>query len=245
MSDMRQDRRAAQADKARVLLRLHTRPEILELRNVWDVTSTQAIAARSDTTAIATASAAVATSHGYDDGEHIPWPLHLACIQRICAATDLPVTVDIERGYRHPDATVRDVIQAGVAGINLEDALSPPGDFARILTEVRAAADALSVPLVINARTDEFRISPTPSLANVIDRAHAYLEAGADCVFVPGLIEPGSIQTLVNQIGRQRISLLALPGLPTAHELERLGIARVSHGPALHRAVQTFMSTWQ
>ena len=89
----------AQRDKAELFRRLNTQPQLLELSNVWDVTSARAVAGRPGTTAIATASAAIAASHGYEDGEHIPWALHLACLQRICAAVTLPVTVDIERGY--------------------------------------------------------------------------------------------------------------------------------------------------
>lgn len=79
---------------------------------------------------------------------------------------------------------------------------------------------------------------------SILDRAQAYLAAGADCMFVPGLVESSHIQTLVNEIGRGRLSLLVLPGLPAVPELERLGVARVSHGPALHRATAAFISAW-
>lgn len=234
----------AQRDKAELFRRLHTQPQLLELSNVWDVTSARAVAGRPGTTAIATASAAIAASHGYEDGEHIPWALHLACLQRICAAVTLPVTVDIERGYGDPVATVRDVVRAGAVGVNLEDALSPVAEFAATITAIAGTAANDGVPLMINARTDEYLLSSSPSLTSAIDRCHAYLDAGADCVFVPGLTDADAIAALVSQVGRQRIILLALPGIPTAAELERLGVARLSCGPALHDAVATFIGAW-
>jgi len=233
-----------QAQKARLLLQLHSSPQILELHNVWDVTSTRAVAAQPHTTAIATASAAIAASHGYADGENIPWPLHLACVQRICAATDLPVTVDIERGYGDPVATTLDVIRAGAVGVNLEDVGRPAGEFAPIIKAVRTAADRRGLHLVINARTDEFLLAVQPSLDRAIEAAHSYLRAGADCVFVPGMIKRQHIEAMIHETGQQRLSLLALPGLPSAPDLQRLGIARLSHGPALHNATATFIAHW-
>lgn len=233
-----------QAQKAQRLLDLHTRPQILELHNVWDVTSTQAVATQPHTTAIATASAAIAASHGYEDGENLPWSLHLACVQRICAATDLPVTVDIERGYGDPVATTLDIVQAGAVGMNIEDACCPPAEFARVIAGVRGAADSRGLHLVINARTDEFLLAAQPSIHRAIEAAQAYLQAGADCVFAPGMIEPAHIKAMVHEIGRQRLNLLALPGLPNTPALQHLGVARLSHGPALHNATATFIANW-
>ena len=103
---------------------------------------------------------------------------------------------------------------------------------------VRAAA-AEGVPLVLNARTDRYLHPqgqpPTALLEEALQRGQAFLDAGADCVFVPGCTDPAAIATLGDRFGPGRLSLLAVPGLPPSEQLLRLGVARLSHGPAPHR----------
>ncbi|MHB1534324.1 MAG: isocitrate lyase/PEP mutase family protein [Acidimicrobiales bacterium] len=222
-------------DKATELLRLHTGAELLVLVNVWDVASARVVAAQPGCQALATASAAIAASFGYPDGEHIPLDLVLDMTARIVAATDLPVSADLEAGYGDVATTVARAIAAGVAGANLEDQIRPlPEAAAAVQTAVRAA-EREGVPLVLNARTDAFLASdnrgPAEVLADAIARGRVFLEAGANCVFVPGRLDGPMISELVDAFGPGKLSVLGVPGSPPLVELAALGVARVSYGP--------------
>ena len=111
----------APADKAATLLALHRAPEILVLANVWDVVSAQVIATTAGAKALATASHSIASTFGYEDGENIPFELHLDMVARIVRAVDLPVTMDFEAGYGDAGDTARRAIEVGVVDANLED----------------------------------------------------------------------------------------------------------------------------
>lgn len=225
--------------RAEVLRGLHTDAELLVLVNVWDAASAVTVAAVPGCRAIATASAAVAAAHGYPDGEQIPVELMLAAVGRIVAAVDLPVTADLESGYGDVDATIRRAVQLGVVGANLEDAMRPLSEAVSMVEQAVRASRAEGVPLVLNARTDCYLDEsdrPEPQrLADARRRGRAFLDAGADCVFVPGCVDEEAIGALVEHFGPGRLSLLALPGLPDTGRLERLGVARVSFGPAPQR----------
>ncbi|XVX19046.1 isocitrate lyase/PEP mutase family protein [Actinomycetota bacterium] len=235
-------------EKAQALRDLHHAPELLELVSVWDVASARAVADRPDTTALATASAAIAASHGYDDGEQIPLSLHLAAIERIARSTDLPVTADLERGYGDVSATVGSAIHAGAVGANIEDAMCSRKEMVERVRDAVAAGGARRVPLVLNARTDVYLRDPDGEERSrrraAIKRGTAYLEAGADCVFVPGCTDEESIRAFVEEFGRGRLSLLAVPGTPSPRRLEELGVARLSHGPYPQRAVMARLRTY-
>jgi len=222
-------------EKAARLRALHTDPDLLILVNVWDVASAREVASASGCQAIATASAAIAASFGYDDGERIPPALMFGAIGRIAAAVDLPVTADVEAGYGDPGDTVSRAIAAGAVGGNLEDQLRPIPEAAAAVRAAVAAADAEGVGFVLNARTDAFlRASDRPHadvLADTIERGHAYLEEGAGCVFVPGRLDIETIRVLAAEFGPGRLSLLGLPGVPPPGELAAAGVARLSYGP--------------
>jgi 2-methylisocitrate lyase-like PEP mutase family enzyme len=207
----------------------------LELVNVWDVASARTVASTPRCEAIATASAAIAAAHGYDDGEHIPLDLHLAVLQRICAAVDLPVTADLERGYGDVSATIQAALHAGVVGANLEDAMCPAEEMCQRVAAAVEAGAAQQVALVLNARTDVYLGTgdddEDAKCSESIGRGRSYLEAGADCIFVPGCTDTTSIGRLVAAFGPGRLSLLAVPGVAPAAALEALGVARLSHGP--------------
>lgn len=225
--------------KAQLLRRLHTDAELLVLVNVWDVASARAVADVRGCRAIATASAAIAAAHGYPDGEHIPVDLMLAAVGRIATAVDLPVTADLESGFGDVDTTIRRAVQAGVVGANIEDALRPLRQATALMEDAIRAAGAEGVPLVLNARTDVYLTSRDQSsdalLAEAVRRGRAYLDAGADCIFVPGCTNPGAISALVAAFGPGRLSLLGVPGMPGPGQLQELGVARLSHGPYPHR----------
>jgi 2-methylisocitrate lyase-like PEP mutase family enzyme len=234
--------------KAAALRNLHSGREILLLPNVWDVASAR-IVEESGFKAIATSSAGVAFSLGYPDGQVISREEMLAAIARIAKAVKVPVTADVESGYgKTPEdatRTARAVIDAGAVGMNLEDAV---GDSSPALVElplqlekiraVREIADRVRVPLVLNARTDVYLLQigdPAKRYDETIRRLSAYRDAGADCVFAPGLRDAATIGKLVADL-KCPVNILAGPGSPSVPELFKLGVARVSLGSGPMRA---------
>lgn len=218
---------------------LHDRRQVLLLPNAWDAGSAR-VFADLGFAAIATTSGGVAWSLGYADGEQAPLAEVVAATRRIAHATALPVSADIESGYGDTPAavaaSVRSVIDAGVAGINLEDgvrhaALRDVDDAARRIAAAREAARAAGVPIVINARIDAWLLGVGANDAERIDetvrRARAYLAAGADCIYPIGLAERAAIAALTAAIDAP-LNIGAWPGLPDLAELGRLGVARVS-----------------
>lgn len=237
-----------QAQRAETLRVLHADPRLLVLVNVWDVASARTVADLPGTRALATASAAVADVHGFPDGEQIPLELHLAAVARICAATTLPVTADLERGYGDVAATIAGALAAGAVGANIEDDLCPVPEMRARVRDAVTAGRAHGIPLVLNARTCVWLRRPEwdegTRLREGIERGLAYLDEGADCVFAPGCTDEESIRRLVGELGPGRLSLLAVPGLPAPERLEELGVARVSHGPFAHRHILAALASY-
>jgi 2-methylisocitrate lyase-like PEP mutase family enzyme len=226
-------------ERSQLLKQLHTDPELLVLVNVWDVATAKTVAAVPGCRAIATASHAIAASFGYPDGEQIPVDTMLDMVGRIAAAVDLPVTADLEAGYGNPGETVRKAIGLGVVGANIEDQMKPLADAVSAVEAVVRAAGEEGVPFVLNARTDAFALpterDPGEVLADAIERGRAFLEAGAECVFVPGRLDAEMTGALVEGIGVRKVSVIAIPGSPSHSELAALGVARVSYGPQPQR----------
>ena len=234
--------------KAETLRALHTGGRILVLVNAWDVASARIVEA-AGASAVATTSAGVANVLGYADGQRIPRTVMIEAAGRIARAVGVPVTADAEAGYgpTPEDAaeTTHQLLAAGVAGMNFEDGTGDPAaalfpveqQVARIRA-IRQTAAAADVPLVLNARTDVFLAAagaPETRFEETVRRANAYLEAGGDCVFVPGVTGAKVIGRLVRAI-QGPLNILAGPGAPPVAELERLGVARVSTGSAFMRA---------
>ncbi len=237
-----------QKSRAHTFRSLHHGPKALLLPNVWDVASARIIE-DAGFPAIATTSAGVAFSLGYPDGQRISREEMLARVARIARAVKVPVTADVEAGYgdRPEDAaeTARQVIDAGAVGVNLEDGT---GDAQRPLVEpslqiekiraIRETALKAGVLLVVNARTDVYLDqvgAPETRYDEALRRGLAYRDAGADCVFVPGVREAETIAKLVKDL-QCPVNILAGPGSPSVLELEKLGVARVSLGSAPMRA---------
>src|SRR4051794_27530532 len=223
-----------QREKAEELRRLHAAPEPLVLVNVWDAVSARVVAGAPGCRAIATASWSIAASRGFADGEQIPLEMMLDGVAIVARAVELPATADLERGYGDAGATVARALEAGAVGCNLEDAdgaggLVATSDHVAAVAAARAAGDAAGVPLVINARTDVY-LHGEPDMDEAVARARAYLGAGADCAFVPGVRDVATLEELVRRV-RGTVSVLGGPGSPSLAELARIGIARVSYGP--------------
>ena len=231
-------------ERASALLDLHTDPTLLTLVNVWDVASARVVAQTAGTTALATASHAIAAMYGYEDGEHIPRDLMLEAVGRVADAVDLPVTADLEAGYGDSAETVRRAIGLGVVGCNIEDQMKPLAEATGVVQAVLQAAAAEGVPdFVLNARTDAFLRAgdrdPDAVLADAIERGRAFLDAGAPVVFVPGRLVEAQVVALVEAFGPQRLTMLPVPGAPSLARLEELGVARVSFGPFPQRVALT------
>ena len=234
------------ADKATLLLDLHLAPELLVLVNVWDAVSAKALAAEPACTALATASHSIANSFGYPDGEQIPVETMLDMVGRIAGAVDVPVTADLEAGYGDPGGTAARAIDAGVVGANLEDQMRPVDEAAAAVAAMVAAGETAGVGFVVNARTDAFLLAghrdAETMLADAVERGRAFLDAGAACVFVPGVRDEQVIRRLVGGIGDRRVSVLAGPGSPPQSTLAAMGVARVSYGPWTQRVALTALT---
>ena len=222
--------------QASTLLRLHQAPELLTVVNVWDVISARVVADVEGTAALATASHSIAASYGYEDGEQIPRDLMIEAVGRIVAATDLPVTADLEGGYGDPAETVRRAIGVGAVGANIEDQMRPVAEAAANVEAIMRAAEAEGVPdFVLNARTDAFVKGRDRDqgevLADAVERGKAFLDAGAPVVFVPARLDEAQVTTLVDALGPQRLTMIGIPGVPSLARLAELGVARVSYGP--------------
>jgi 2-methylisocitrate lyase-like PEP mutase family enzyme len=231
----------SQKAKADAFRAMH-RGQILLLPNAWDVASARVIQ-QAGFGAIATTSAGIAFTLGYPDGQRISREEMLSVVGRIAAAVKVPVTADVEAGYgeRPEDAarTARDVIAVGAVGMNLEDATgdreSPLFDLSLQVERVKAVRE---LPIVLNARTDVYLLdigAPDKRYDKALRRLAAFRDAGADCVFVPGLRDAATIGRLVKDL-QCPMNILAGPGSPSVPELRKLGVARVSLGSSAMRA---------
>jgi 2-methylisocitrate lyase-like PEP mutase family enzyme len=236
-------------DRATAFRRLH-QPEagaILVLPNAWDALSARVIE-QAGARAIATTSAGVSWALGRPDGQGVTRREMVEAVRRVVRAVRVPVSADVESGYgtgtpEEVEETVRGVLDAGAVGINLEDApgrgqplLAPEEQQARIAA-ARGAAGGTG--LFINARVDVYLRQVGPEAGRfdeTVRRARAYSAAGADGVFVPGVGDAATIGRLAAAVGVP-LNVMARPGAPSVGELARLGVARVSVGPAITLAV--------
>jgi 2-methylisocitrate lyase-like PEP mutase family enzyme len=239
---------ATQRQKAEAFRKLHDRSRILVLPNAWDAASAK-IFETAGFPAVATTSSGVANSLGYPDGEVVPRDEMLAAIARIARVLTVPLSADIESGYATDNenlkATIRATIDAGAVGINFEDGmhdgsgqLFPLDTAVARIKSVRTIADDAGVPLVVNARTDVYLHAigeKSSRFEHTVTRANAYLAAGADCAFVPGIADADTIGKVAAAI-KGPINVMAVPGMPSAPELQKLGVARVSMGGGPARA---------
>ncbi len=233
---------AIQIAKAEAFRKLHDGSRILILPNAWDVASARLLET-AGFSAIATTSAGVNWSLGFPDGERIGLQTMLNAVRRIAERISSPVTADMVSGFgpapEDTARTVRGVIAAGAIGLNLEDGTGDPHnplvDVSLHVEKVQAAREAATkagVPIVINARTDVFLAAVGAAdtrLDHAVRRVNAYREAGADCLFVPGVQDSVTISHLARSIAGP-LNILARPGTPCIRELAALAVARVSVG---------------
>ena len=235
--------------------RLHVPGDPVVIFNVWDPGSARAVA-EAGARAIGTGSWSVAAANGYADGEKLPLDLAIANLERIVRAVDLPVSIDLEAGYgARPEDVAHSVtlaVRAGAVGINLEDGIADERGIYGIDEQVvriraaRMAADKLSVPLFINARTDFFLQTESAKHDETLvqaakQRAAAYSAAGASGLFVPGIYKADQIRDVCASTPLP-VNVMMMGSLPPRAELAQLGVARISHGPGPYRAAMKFVT---
>jgi len=238
----------SQAEKAAIFRALHARDRAFIIPNPWDVGAAKMLEALGFE-ALATTSAGFAQSIGTTDGA-VDRDTMLAHAAQLAAATDLPVSADLENGYADDPAAVADTIRlaaaAGLAGCSIEDVpagrAGAPYDLAFAAERVAAAADAahgLPFPFVLTARAENY-IAGRPDLADTIARLQAYQAAGADVLYAPGLRTAEDIAAVVRSVDRPVNVLMGLPGVDlTLADLSALGVRRVSIGSGLSRLAYT------
>ena len=231
-----------QKEKAENLLSLHKREKLLVLPNIWDVSGAKLLQSIGFD-AVATASASVAFANGFDDGENIGFKEHIEILKRIASAVDIPVTADFERGYVDETGdlagNIKELIEAGIVGINIEDSMLEGGDLLEIgencrrIETIRETAERSGVPFVINARTDVFLAGQFEGnrTAEAIRRAASYETAGADC-FYPIGCGMDELKDLLQNV-RLPINVFASNNALPLAELEKLGVSRVSNRPGV------------
>ena len=210
------------------------------LPNPWDIGSAKYLE-RIGFKALATTSAGFAFSQGLSDGA-VGLDLMLAHIREIVEATVLPVNADFENGYAHePDLVAKNVrlcMEIGVAGISIEDNSGrkdqPLYEVELAADRIRAAKEAIgNTGVTLVARAECFLVG-REDIEEVIRRLTAYAEAGADCLYAPGISEREHIAAVVKAVAPKPVNLLlSAPGGLTIRDAAQLGVRRVSVGGAL------------
>ena len=247
----------SQAAKAQALLNLHTNGKLLILPNVWNPIGSRMLEGKGFS-AVATASAAIAESLGYSDGEQIKLESMLEMVARIVRSVNLPVTADFEAGYSDSISGLQEnisrLLDTGAVGINFEDGLDdssrlrPTAEQVERIKAVREAAERKGIHLVINARADSFFAdgfsSDEERIEDVVTRLNAYIQAGADTTYPVGRGDKETLKILRKRISAP-INVLATAKTASLKELQELGINRVSFGPYIFRSLLAKMSAMQ
>ncbi|MDQ3022099.1 MAG: isocitrate lyase/phosphoenolpyruvate mutase family protein [Bacteroidota bacterium] len=235
-----------QKEKAERFRHLHHTGKMLVMPNIWDTLGALLLESL-EYPAVATASASVAFSNGYDDGENIPFNDLLSLLKKITIGVNIPVTADIESGYADNDLQLQEniklLIGTGIAGINFEDTDTKTNNLRSIESQcnkiklIRKASDEMDIPLFINARTDVYLydknfVTAEAKFNEIIKRGLAYKESGADGFFPIALRHEEEIKELIVQVNLP-INILTIPEIPDLKTLSKLGVARISLGSSL------------
>lgn len=227
--------------------KLHHSPGLFVLPNAWNAKSALLFQEK-NFPAIATSSAAIADSLGYEDGEQMPFNTYLFMIKRILAATDIPLSVDLEMGYASCTddiyTNILSLINLGVVGINLEDSTIDRGT--RVLQDVAAFADSIKhirnrliaddLQLFINIRCDTYLLDVKNKSQETRERLKLYEQSGADGIFLPCISDTQDIREAARAT-KLPLNVMCVPGLPGLDKLAELGVKRVSMGPSLYNKI--------
>ncbi|MCP4937206.1 MAG: isocitrate lyase/phosphoenolpyruvate mutase family protein [bacterium] len=231
----------SQRRKAQEFLSLHQGSQAFILPNAWDVVSARLLE-QAGFQAIATASAAIAWAAGVPDGEEMSREEMIAIVGRIVRAVNIPVSADLERGYgdspEEVGKTIEMVIEAGAVGANLEDSdgagsVISPNDMVERITAARQTIESSGIEFVLNARVDMLirHKEHEANLDHVIDRANAYLDSGANCIYVL-TNGPEFVPELAASI-RGPLNILGGAQDTSLRDFEKMGVKRVTIGPYL------------
>jgi 2-methylisocitrate lyase-like PEP mutase family enzyme len=227
----------------RIFSDLHHQSKPLLLANAWDIQSAKLIQ-KTGYPAVATSSAALARSAGYEDGEKIPFKELLFTVGKMIASLSIPLSVDMEKGYSTDIFKVIDHISAladaGAVGINLEDSifssngkeLGDVDEFSKKISTIKNHLEKSKRKIFLNARTDGFILKVGHCLDISIQRANAYGNAGADGIFVPFVKKEEDIAALVSSI-KLPLNVLSIADLPDYEKLSSIGVKRISMGSAI------------
>ena len=218
------------------------------LPNPWDV-GTALYLQHLGFEALATTSAGVAFTRGLPDTvAAIPRDLMLDHIRDVVAATPLPVNADFQNGYAdEPDGVAENValcVNTGVAGLSIEDSTgqgaSPLYEFRKAVDRIRAARaaiDASGIPVILTARCEAWLVGDANAARVAVERLVAFAEAGADCLYAPGVRGPDEIAAIVKAVSPKPVNVLVSSPSPslTVSQLAGLGVRRISVGSALAR----------
>ncbi len=234
------------AERAATLLELHRPGNPVVLPTVWDAWSAR-LATGAGFAALTVGSHPMADSIGKPDNEGMSFDDVLARVAQITAAVEVPVSVDIESGYGQPAARlIEGLLGVGAVGLNIEDTVHSEGkrlrsadEHAELVGELRSAADAAGVHVVINARTDLF-LRQDGEAADRVERAVARLNkaaaAGADVLYPVGRHDPDTLRRLTAEL-ELPVNAIALPDQDDPASFGPLGVARISFGPFLQAAL--------
>ena len=234
------------ADRCRVFHRLHE-SGCFVLPNPWDVGSARLLA-QLGFPALATTSSGFAWSQGRPDNG-VPLAATLLHLRAIAEAVTVPVNADFEGGFAvSPDtvgANVSKAASTGIAGLSIEDSTGDPTnplfDFALAVERIRAAHHAIresGTDVLLTARSEGFLVGRA-DLGETIRRLVAYAEAGAGCLYAPGLRSKAEIMAVVNAVAPKPVNVLVGSDFATVAELADLGVRRISVGGALARTAWT------
>jgi 2-methylisocitrate lyase-like PEP mutase family enzyme len=222
--------------------KLHTESKPLCLANAWDAGSARLIESLG-ASAIATTSAGVAWALGYSDGNRLPIQSLAVLAANIVRVIRVPLSVDFEAGYSDLPAVVGEntklLLDAGVAGINIEDGGGSPDLLVAKIDQIKRCAVAHGTDLFVNARTDVYLhglVAEDKRLEETIVRGRRYQAAGADGFFVPALMEPTYIRTIVDDV-HLPLNVMACPGQSAADVLGKIGVRRLSSGSAISQVL--------
>lgn len=247
-----------QTEKCNAFRKLHQKGQPIVFVNIWDAGSAKKVA-EMGAKAIATASWAVADAHGSKDGENLPFDLVEANAKRICEAVDVPVSIDLEAGYGATSDEVAiaasKIIAVGAIGCNIEDTDPKTGKLRSIeeaqsrIKAIRTAAEKADLPFFINARTDvyfqpETMFSRATAIEEVIKRAAAFKQAGANGLFVPRQLDMEILSEIIKEIDLP-LNIIMADNLEKIPEYASLGIARISMGPNPYRSALASLAQYK
>jgi 2-methylisocitrate lyase-like PEP mutase family enzyme len=234
-----------QQEKAKRFYDLHHSGKLLILPNVWDCLGANLLESL-HYPAIATASASVAFTNGFDDGQKISFDVVLAILKRITASVSVAVSADIESGFAYNDdelkQNIKQLLATGIVGINIEDTDKESNSIIPLEVQcekiklIKKVSEEMGVSLFINARADVYLRgkdfdTPASKFEEALKRGGAYKAAGANCFYPIGMTRQEDIRRMVDQL-QMPVNILTIPGIPELSVLHDIGVARVSLGPS-------------